>query len=112
MPKMRVHELAKLLDKSSKEIIAELNQQGVEVQSHMSTVSDEHVDKLKAKFQKKESGNNRGNNESRSNDNRGSRNDNRGDRNNNRNDNRGDGRNKKRNNDNRNGSNEKREEGR
>ena len=74
MPKMRVHELAKLLDKSSKEIIAELKQQGVEVQSHMSTVSDEHVDKLKAKFQKKESGNNRGNNESRSNDNRGSRN--------------------------------------
>ena len=64
MPKMRVHELAKLLDKSSKEIIAELKQQGVEVQSHMSTVSDEHVDKLKAKFQKKESGNNRGNNES------------------------------------------------
>ena len=48
MPKMRVHELAKLLDKSSKEIIAELKQQGVEVQSHMSTVSDEHVDKLKA----------------------------------------------------------------
>ena len=112
MPKMRVHELAKLLDKSSKEIIAELKQQGVEVQSHMSTVSDEHVDKLKAKFQKKESGNNRGNNESRSNDNRGSRNDNRGDRNNNRNDNRGDGRNNNRNNDNRNGRNENRGDGR
>ena len=109
---MRVHELAKLLDKSSKEIIAELKQQGVEVQSHMSTVSDEHVDKLKAKFQKKESGNNRGNNESRSNDNRGSRNDNRGDRNNNRNDNRGDGRNNNRNNDNRNGRNENRGDGR
>ena len=30
MPKMRVHELAKLLDKSSKEIIAELKQQGFE----------------------------------------------------------------------------------
>ena len=105
MPKMRVHELAKLLDKSSKEIIAELKQQGVEVQSHMSTVSDEHVDKLKAKFQKKESGNNRGNNESRSNDNRGSRNDNR-------NDNRGDGRNNNRNNDNRNGRNENRGDGR
>ena len=112
MPKMRVHELAKLLDKSSKEIIAELKQQGVEVQSHMSTVSDEHVDKLKAKFQKKESGNNRGNNESRRNDNRGSRNDNRGDRNNNRNDNRGDGRNNNRNNDNRNGRNENRGDGR
>ena len=112
MPKMRVHELAKLLDKSSKEIIAELKQQGVEVQSHMSTVSDEHVDKLKAKFQKKESGNNRGNNESRSNDNRGSRNDNRGDRNNNRNDNRGDGRNNNSKNDNRNGRNENRGDGR
>ena len=119
MTKLRVHELAKLLDKSSKEIIAELKQQGVEVQSHMSTVSDEHVDKLKAKFQKKESGNNRGNNESRSNDNRGSRNDNRGDRNNNRgdrnnnrNDNRGDGRNNNRNNDNRNGRNENRGDGR
>ena len=99
MPKMRVHELAKLLDKSSKEIIAELKQQGVEVQSHMSTVSDENVEKLKAEFQKKESGNNRGNN-----DNRGNRNDNRG----NRNDNRGDNRNNNRNNDNRGGRNDNR----
>ena len=89
MPKMRVHEVAKLLDKSSKEIITKLKEQGVEVQSHMSTVSDENVEKLKAEFQKKESGNNRGNN-----DNRGNRNDNRG----NRNDNRGDNRNNKRNN--------------
>ena len=92
MPKMRVHEVAKLLDKSSKEIITKLKEQGVEVQSHMSTVSDENVEKLKAEFQKKESGNNRGNN-----DNRGNRNDNRG----NRNDNRGDNRNNNRNNDNR-----------
>ena len=99
MPKMRVHELAKLLDKSSKEIIAELKQQGVEVQSHMSTVSDENVEKLKAEFQKKESGNNRGNN-----DNRGNRNDNRG----NRNDNRGDNRNNNRNNDNRGNRNDNR----
>lgn len=100
MPKMRVHEVAKLLDKSSKEIITKLKEQGVEVQSHMSTVSDENVEKLKAEFQKKESGNNRGNN-----DNRGNRNDNRGDnRNNNRNndnrggrnDNRGDNRNNNR----------------
>ena len=102
MPKMRVHEIAKLLDKSSKEIIAELKQQGVEVQSHMSTVSDEHVDKLKAKFQKKESGNNRNDNRMDSrNNNR--NNDNRMDnRNNNRNnDNRMDNRNNNRNNDNR-----------
>ena len=117
MPKMRVHELAKLLDKSSKEIIAELKQQGVEVQSHMSTVSDENVEKLKAEFQKKESGNNRGNNDNRGNrnDNRGNRNDNRGDnRNNNRdnrgnrNDNRGDNRNNNRNNDNRGNRNDNR----
>lgn len=99
MPKMRVHEVAKLLDKSSKEIITKLKEQGVEVQSHMSTVSDENVEKLKAEFQKKESGNNRGNN-----DNRGNRNDNRG----NRDDNRGDNRNNNRNNDNRGGRNDNR----
>ena len=112
MPKMRVHEVAKLLDKSSKEIITKLKEQGVEVQSHMSTVSDENVEKLKAEFQKKESGNNRGNNDNRgnSNDNRGNRNDNRGDnRNNNRNnDNRGDNRNNNRNNDNRGNRNDNR----
>ena len=114
MPKMRVHEVAKLLDKSSKEIITKLKEQGVEVQSHMSTVSDENVEKLKAEFQKKESGNNRGNNDNRGNrnDNRGNRNDNRGDnRNNNRgnrNDNRGDNRNNNRNNDNRGSRNDNR----
>ena len=114
MPKMRVHEVAKLLDKSSKEIITKLKEQGVEVQSHMSTVSDENVEKLKAEFQKKESGNNRGNNDNRGNrnDNRGNRNDNRGDnRNNNRgnrNDNRGDNRNNNRNNDNRGNRNDNR----
>ena len=117
MPKMRVHEVAKLLDKSSKEIITKLKEQGVEVQRHMSTVSDENVEKLKAEFQKKESGNNRGNNDNRGNrnDNRGNRNDNRGDnRNNNRdnrgnrNDNRGDNRNNNRNNDNRGNRNDNR----
>ena len=117
MPKMRVHEVAKLLDKSSKEIITKLKEQGVEVQSHMSTVSDENVEKLKAEFQKKESGNNRGNNDNRGNrnDNRGNRNDNRVDnRNNNRdnrgnrNDNRGDNRNNNRNNDNRGNRNDNR----
>ena len=114
MPKMRVHEVAKLLDKSSKEIITKLKEQGVEVQSHMSTVSDENVEKLKEEFQKKESGNNRGNNDNRGNrnDNRGNRNDNRGDnRNNNRgnrNDNRGDNRNNNRNNDNRGNRNDNR----
>ena len=47
MPKMRVHEVAKLYNKSSKEVIAALKQQGVEVQSHMSTVTEENVSKLR-----------------------------------------------------------------
>ena len=51
MPKMRVHEVAKLYNKSSKEVIAALKQQGVEVQSHMSTVTEENVSKLKGMFQ-------------------------------------------------------------
>ena len=51
MPKMRVHEVAKLYNKSSKEVIAALKQQGVEVQSHMSTVTEENVSKLKGVFQ-------------------------------------------------------------
>lgn len=51
MPKMRVHEVAKLYNRSSKEIIAALKQQGVEVQSHMSTVTEENVSKLKGIFQ-------------------------------------------------------------
>ena len=50
MPKMRVHEVAKLLNKSSKEIIAALKQQGIEVQSHMSTVTEENIAKIKAHF--------------------------------------------------------------
>ena len=52
MAKMRVHELAKALDKSSREILDVLKQQGVEIQSHMSMVTDEQVDRVKARFQK------------------------------------------------------------
>ncbi|MDD7209250.1 MAG: translation initiation factor IF-2 N-terminal domain-containing protein, partial [Lachnospiraceae bacterium] len=47
---MRVHEVAKLLGKSSKEVIAALKQQGIDVQSHMSTVTDEQVDQLKNSY--------------------------------------------------------------
>ena len=50
MPKMRVHEVAKLFSKSSKEIIAVLKQQGIDVQSHMSTVTEENIEKLKPVF--------------------------------------------------------------
>ncbi len=43
MPKMRIHEVAKQLNKTSKEIIAALKQNGIEVQSHMSTIDDEGI---------------------------------------------------------------------
>ena len=43
MAKLRVHELAKLVNKTSKEVLAVLRQQGEDIQSHMSTVSDEQA---------------------------------------------------------------------
>ena len=50
MPKMRIHEVAKQLNKTSKEIISALRQNGIEVQSHMSTITDESIDKVKRTF--------------------------------------------------------------
>ena len=50
MTKMRVHELAKSLDKSSKEVIEFLRSQDVAVASHASSLEDEHVEMVKAKF--------------------------------------------------------------
>ena len=50
MPTMRIHEVAKLFGKSSNEIIAALKQQGMEVKSHMSTITDARVEKLKPLF--------------------------------------------------------------
>ena len=44
MSKMRIHELAKSLDKSSTDIISILKEQGIEVKSHMSTITDEQID--------------------------------------------------------------------
>ena len=53
MTKMRVHELAKLLDKTSKEVIEFLRSQDVAVASHASSLEDEHVEMVKAKFRNK-----------------------------------------------------------
>ncbi|MBQ4560279.1 MAG: translation initiation factor IF-2 [Tyzzerella sp.] len=50
MTKLRVHEIAKSLDKSSKEIIEFLRSQNVAVASHASSLEDEHVEMVKAKF--------------------------------------------------------------
>lgn len=56
MTKLRVHELAKELGKENKEIIDFLRSEKIEVKSHMSSISDEHVALVKAKFSAKTSG--------------------------------------------------------
>ena len=52
MAKMRVHELAKALDKSSKEVLNALKLEGMDIQSHMSMVTDEQAAKVRARFNK------------------------------------------------------------
>ncbi len=50
MTKLRVHEVAKSLDKTSKEIIEFLRSQDVAVASHASSLTDEQVEMIKVKF--------------------------------------------------------------
>ena len=50
MSKIRVHELAKELNKSSKDVIYALKGHGVLVESHMSTIPDESADKIRKFF--------------------------------------------------------------
>ena len=50
MSKIRVHELAKELNKSSKDVIFALKGHGVLVESHMSTIPDESADKIRKFF--------------------------------------------------------------
>lgn len=50
MAKMKVYELAKELDKQSKEILTFLGDKGVEVKSHMSTIEDDAVKMVKEAF--------------------------------------------------------------
>ena len=50
MAKIRVYELAKSLNKDSKEVLEILKKNGVEVKNHMSSVSDEDAGKVKARF--------------------------------------------------------------
>ena len=47
MAKMRVHEVAKQLSKTSKEVISALKQNGIDVQSHMSTITEESFEMVK-----------------------------------------------------------------
>ena len=50
MAKMRVHEVAKQLSKTSKEVISALKQNGIDVQSHMSTITEESFEMVKKTF--------------------------------------------------------------
>ncbi|WP_455716904.1 translation initiation factor IF-2 [Anaerosporobacter sp.] len=118
MSKIKIYELAKELDKSSKDIISFLKEKGIEVKSHMNSIEDDVVHMVRNKYQTQapnktiesakkvettttnasssrdqRMNNNRPNNQ-RNNNNTGSQGYNRNDnRNNNRNDNRNDNRN-------------------
>ena len=50
MAKVRVYELAKSLDRDSKEIIELLKKNGVEVKNHMSSVSEEDAGRIRDRF--------------------------------------------------------------
>ena len=56
MVKRRIHELAKELNIESREIINRLNQMGVSVKSHMSTLEDNEVERLLQHYKKDKSG--------------------------------------------------------
>ncbi|MBF7082372.1 translation initiation factor IF-2 [Desulfallas sp. Bu1-1] len=52
MVKKRVHELAKELNIESKEILQQLHQMGINVRSHMSTLEDEEIERIKNHYGK------------------------------------------------------------
>ena len=55
MGKMKLYELAKEMDVSSKELLEQAKKMGIDIKSHLSVISDEDVKNLKAKYQKKNS---------------------------------------------------------
>lgn len=52
MSKMKIYELAKELNKSSKELMKFLAEKNIEAKSHMSSLEDETVDMVKNAFKK------------------------------------------------------------
>jgi translation initiation factor IF-2 len=50
MSKIRIHELAKEMSKTSKELIDTASSMGIDVKNHMSTLEDNEVQKIKQKF--------------------------------------------------------------
>lgn len=55
MTKIKIHELAKELDVSSKELINYMNEQNKDIKSHMSSLEDSDVEIIRKKYSKKES---------------------------------------------------------
>ena len=55
MSKMKVHELAKELNLTSKDIINKASEIGIELKSHMSSIEDEEINKIKQQFSAKAS---------------------------------------------------------
>ena len=55
MGKMKLYELAKEMDVSSKELLEQAKKIGIEIKSHLSVISDEDVKNLKAKYQRNNS---------------------------------------------------------
>ena len=53
MAKQKIHELAKELNKPSKDIVEYLNKNGVEVKNHMSSIEDAQIDMVKKAFGQK-----------------------------------------------------------
>ena len=47
MGKIKIHELAKELNLTSKEVIAKANELGIEAKTHMSAVEDNDADKIR-----------------------------------------------------------------
>ena len=53
MGKMKLYELAKEMDVSSKELLEQAKEMGINIKSHLSVISDDDVKNLKAKYQRK-----------------------------------------------------------
>ena len=47
---MKIYELSKELGKSNKELIAILNEKGMDVKSHFSSITDEQVESVRKMF--------------------------------------------------------------
>ena len=54
MGKLKLYELAKDMDMSSKELLEYANTIGISIKSHLSVISDEDAEKIKENFKKVE----------------------------------------------------------